>query len=192
MFPEVEVGYEKKLQEFEINVQKYCQPSFGVLWEIKDGLPVHVGLDKASIDRSFFDWNLVPTDVREVIAAYYIKNYPAYNVDADPETLNYFFAGSEFHFFVGSDLTDPSGEREIRAFSLGAWPQFRNLLIEKYPAEAANLASAVYYETASDWKPVGNRSEMDPLKFLRKLQSGKSVRRHANFTLFRLQRKSMD
>ena len=187
MFPNIEQNYLDDLLAFQSNARRYGEPLIRSHWELLDGVPVRNLYDETVLDKAFFDWSRIGEQVRMAVASYYRRKYPAFPISADPNDLTYFFAGREFDFSVGQDVTATDDSKDIYAISLGAWPDFRNALIEHHPEEAAHLASVVFEATAGDWRPVGNRDEGDPLKFLKGLQSGRAVREHANFSLFRLQ-----
>ena len=187
LFPNIEQNYLDDLLAFQSNARRYGEPLIRSHWELLDGVPVRNLYDETVLDKAFFDWCRIGEQVRIAVASYYRRKYPAFPISADPNDLTYFFAGREFDFSVGQDVTATDDSKDIYAISLGAWPDFRNALIEHHPEEAAHLASVVFKGTAGDWRPVGNRDESDPLKFLKGLQAGNAVRENANFSLFRLQ-----
>jgi hypothetical protein len=186
VFPKIEDDYLTKLTEFEQGAAEYWKSSLKVSWELVDGRPVHVGADLSKINREFFDWRKIETPYREAVASHYQEKYPAFGVTAEPENLQLFFAANEFGFST-TDVTVEDGTKDIHNFALGAWPKFRDALIANNEREAAHLAAVIFEDTAQDWKPVGDRSMEDPMKFLHHLQSGKSVQSHVKFTLYRLQ-----
>ena len=187
LFPNIEQNYLDDLLAFQSNARRYGEPLIRSHWELLDGVPVRNLYDETVLDKAFFDWSRIGEQVRIAVASYYRRKYPAFPISADPNDLTYFFAGREFDFSVGQDVTATDDSKDIYAISLGAWPDFRNALIEHHPEEAAHLASVVFKGTAGDRRPVGNRDESDPLKFLKGLQAGNAVRENANFSLFRLQ-----
>ena len=189
MFPEIEADYEVKLAAFEAGAREYGKDSLHAYWEMIECELVHVGLDSIEIDLNFFDWRKIEQAYREAVASYYQEKHPAYGVTPEPEILQSFFAASEFGFSK-TDATADSLDKDIHNFSLGAWPKFREALILNDEIEAAHLASVIYKETEGDWKPVGDRAEPDPIKYLHRLQSGNAVQRHVKFTLYRLQHNS--
>ena len=186
-FPKIENDYIQSLADFEAGASRYGSANDGVYWELIDGKPVHVGVDRSKIDRNFFDWRKIELVYRAAVANYYVKNYPAYEVSSDAEVLQEFFCAGEFKLFLATDVTEVKSDQNIHNFSLGAWPSFRDALITNSETEAAHLASVIFESTKLDWKPVGTRSLKDPLEYLRGLQAGNAVRRHANFSLYRLQ-----
>jgi hypothetical protein len=187
MFPPIEPDYTSKFLKFKSAAFEYSERC-STYWDLVEDKPVQMGLDTSKLDRDFFDWRRIDDQYREAISSYYMKNYPSYGVNSDPDTLQNFFAGSEFSWFVGLDVTQPVKVQNIKAISLGAWPLFREALIENNPTEAAHLAAVIFAETQFDFKPVGDRSEKDPLKFLHRLQAGNAVRAHSNYSLFRIQK----